>query len=77
MNEPKPHPSENDPKDKMIKKDLKELKSLPIRTNSTFLFSASIIGTSWLSMFYLEQTNHVGRTRVVCENNFHSFLRSR
>ena len=59
MNEPRPHLNERDPDDRITKKDLKEMKLLPIPIRCTFLFGGSIIETSWLSMLRLEQF-HVG-----------------
>ena len=45
MNESTPHPNESYLEDRMTKKGLKNLKSLPILTKCIFLFGGLIIGS--------------------------------
>lgn len=51
MNESRPHWNENDHRDRIVEKDLKELTSLLISIRYTFLFGDSIIKTSKSACF--------------------------
>lgn len=54
MNELRPYPNENSPKDRMVKKGSKEL-NVAIYTKYTFFFDNSIIGTPRLTVLCLDQ----------------------